>query len=569
MPRMGTTGPNYQIGKSSLRELNALAQVVLLGNFGGMVPKLDPRALPDGMAALAYNCKLYAGTLQPFYGLKALNTLGAPASPVDFYDFVTSDGVEHYVGFADVTDVVRAPLLNDAFDRLYFTNSSGPYITTRSNLAAGNVPAVALGVPAPAFTNLVVGTSGGTTAYETTRVYVATLVSQYGEESAPSAPVTVTGNDDGTWTVTGINTLIAPAAQYTTLQYLRLYRTVTTTQGVNFYQVAQFALNNLPTGVYTDGMASDVAANQYQLPSLAWNTPPANLYGLVASPAGFLAAFVGRTVYFSEPYYPHAWPDAYQLAVEDDIVGLGLYGSTIVVLTKGRPYVIQGTQPGVMSLTKIDQPIPCLSRRGIVSMEGSVIFPTYDGLMAVSDSGLQLVTQSLLTKDQWSAYSPSTLVASQFEGRYYAFYNNANGFVFDPSNPSTSWMPLNIANVKQVRTSYVTGYLQLLVGNTINQWDSDTTTLLPYYWKSGDYMTTAPVNLGAAHVRADISSTQTLTMTMDADGVQRFSYGITTDDQFRLPSGYKAKTYNIALSGTATVYSVAAAPTGIDLRGVL
>lgn len=566
MPRVGISGYNLPAGS---REARSLTQSILLGNFGGMVPKLDPRALPDGMAASAYNCKLYAGTLQPYYGLQLLATLAAPASPVDFYDFLTSDGNEHYVGFTGVVDIVRAPLLNDAYDRLYYTDSSGPHLTTRGNLAAGNVPAVPLGVPAPSFTNLVVGTSGGTQAYETTRVYVATLVSQYGEESAPSTPYTVTGNDDGTWTISNINSLIAPNAKYTTLQYLRVYRTVTTTQGVAFYQVAQFALNNLPATPYTDGMASDVAVNQYQLPSLSWNTPPDYLYGLLASPTGFLAGFVGRTVYFSEPYYPHAWPDAYQLAVEDDIVGLGIYGATIVVLTKGRPYVIVGTQPGAMALQKIDVSLPCLSKRGIVSMGNQVLFPTYDGLMSISDQGPALITAPLLTKDQWSAYSPSTLVATEFEGRYYGFYDNAHGFVFDPSDPARSWMPLQLANVTQVRTSYVTGRLQLLIGSNIEQWDSDAANPLTYYWKSGDYMTNAPINMGALQARVDLVGGHTLTGTLQADGVQRWNYGIVTDNQVRLPSGYKARTYNLALTGTATVYSVAVSPSGLDLRGMM
>lgn len=542
--------------------------LIAFTGFGGMIPKLDNRALPPGFAAKAVNCKLTSSSLDSFFAPLTQATL--TGTPVDFYEFDTSDGVTHRAGFAYPTDVVRAPILNDAFDRLYFTDTTGSYITTRGNLAAGNVPAVPLGIPSPSTPSFAVVPTGGTSITAEVRVYLCTLVSQYGEEGSPGTPVTVTGNSDGTWTLNGLNSLAANA-QYTTLEYLRVYRTVTTSNGVNYFEVAQFALNALPAS-YVDGMSSPDAASQPILPSLTWGQPPLQMIGLISSPAGFLAGFKGRTVYFSEPYYPHAWPQQYQLAVEDDIVGLGVFGSSIVVCTKGRPYLLLGTTPGLLSLQKINEAVPCLSKRGIVSMGGAVYFPTYDGIMQVSDSGFTLYTQALLTKDEWAAYSPSTIQADAFEGRYYAFYDNANGFIFDPNNPKTGWVQLLLPNVKTVRQSYVTGRLQILVGTNVQLWDGDLTTRIPYEWISGEQLTVKPVNLGACQVRASFDNTtspEPVHMELYGDSVLRWSYDIDSPLAVVMPSGYKASSYSILLSGEQRVFNVNLAGTGAMLQRVV
>lgn len=536
-------------------------------NFGGMVPKLDQRALPQGMSQLAVNCKLYSGALDSFYGPLQLATV-TPASPQDFYHFVTSDGAQHYVGFAGPTDVVRAPILNDAFDRMYFTNSSGAYMTTRAGLASG-AAAWLLGVPVPTFTSWTVTTSGGTSTNAETRVYIATLQTSYGEEGSASAPILATGNSDGTWTLNGLNGLTTSMVNYPTVDQLNVYRTVSTSSGVAYYRVASFFTNALPA-TYVDALTDSEAALQVQLQSLTWTPPPANLVGLVASPSGFLAGFVGRTVFFSEPYFPHAWPQQYQLAVEDDIVGLGIYGSTVVVCTTGRPYIIQGTQPGAMALVKVNQSIPCLSKRSIVSIGPAVYFATYDGIMQVSDSGISLATAPLLTKDQWlTTYSPSTIQADTFEGRYYAFFNNAQGFIFDPSSQSAPWVELSLPNVQTVRQSYVTGKLQVLVGTNVQEWDGDTTTRIPYTWVSAEFLIAKPSNLSALQLRGSFGTSQIpepVQVSVSVDDVPRWTHGVASEKTVRMPRGFKGSCWTFTITGRQRVFSLSASGTATELE---
>ena len=554
--------------KAQLDRLSS--SVVRIAGFGGMAPRMEAHVLPLGMAQEAINCKFQAGSLDAFYAPELIGST-TNGKTADFYHFVTSDGVEHVAGFDHPTDVVRAPLINDAYDRIYYTNKYGAYITTRTGLAAGNVPAAVLGVPAPDVASFAVTASGGTTATATTRVYVLTQQSPYGEESAPTATKLVTGNGDGTWTITGLNSYVQPGSGYQTMETLNVYRSVTTNTGAALFKVAAFPINSLPT-TYTDAMTDDVASEQLQLISGVWNVPPTGLNGLLSHPSGFLVGFVGRTVYFSVPYYPHAWPDSYQLAVEDDIVGLGLVNSTIVVCTKGRPYRIFGTTPGQLSLQKLSMSIPCLSKRGIVSMGSAVYFPTYDGLMAISEQEAGIATAAFMTRDQWHAdYAPGSLVADTYEGRYYGFYGPNNGFIFDPSDAHTGWSLIEYNNVANVRQSYVSGQLLLLVGSSAYQWDSDVTKKLNYTWHSSKMLFKHPTNMGVLQLRGDFGRSafpQPVSYDLWADDTVRASYTVGSENAVRLPAGYKAATYELVLTGRQQIYSAVLASTANQLARV-
>ncbi|MGL1400235.1 hypothetical protein ACSTI4_24935, partial [Vibrio parahaemolyticus] len=76
-----------------------------------------------------------------------------------------------------------------------------------------------------------------------------------------------------------------------------------------------------------------------------YNPPPAGLRGLTAMPNGMMAAFDGKDLYFCEPYLPHAWPASYTLTTDFPIVGLGAFGTSLVVMTTGNLYLVSGTAP--------------------------------------------------------------------------------------------------------------------------------------------------------------------------------------------------------------------------------
>src|SRR5690606_18334280 len=103
-------------------------------------------------------------------------------------------------------------------------------------------------------------------------------------------------------------------------------------------------------------------------PSRHWTAPPDALSGLTAMPNGMMAAFVGKDLYFCEPFRPHAWPEIYVLTTDFPIVALGALGTTLWVLTEGYPYRVSGTTPGSMVMDKVEANLPCVNARAVVDL---------------------------------------------------------------------------------------------------------------------------------------------------------------------------------------------------------
>jgi hypothetical protein len=117
-----------------------------------------------------------------------------------------------------------------------------------------------------------------------------------------------------------------------TATHRRIYRSVSGT----YLFVAEVTA---ATTSYTDSVSAEDLGEE--IPSLTWLPPPATLKGLTNLPNGIMAGFVGRDIYFCDPYHPHAWPIAYNQTVDYPVVGLGRMDTTLAVLTTGTPYFLQ------------------------------------------------------------------------------------------------------------------------------------------------------------------------------------------------------------------------------------
>lgn len=195
--------------------------------------------------------------------------------------------------------------------------------------------------------------------------------------------------------------------------YRLLYRTVSGTTGVEFQLAATLDMNQL---VYVDTKSNTLLAEVLQ--STGWYPPAEDLTGLVDLPNGFLAGFSDRTLSFSEAYMPHAWPDAYSIKFTEPIVGLGVTGNSIAVLTKGFPYLVTGDDPGSMSAVRVESAQACASRSSIVDMGEFTMYASPDGLVSIGEGGAEILTSDILTRSQWQEYGPSDLVGFLYEGHY-------------------------------------------------------------------------------------------------------------------------------------------------------
>lgn len=498
---------------------------VNIANFKGRIPRLHPRLLPENFAQVARNTRLDDGTAAPIRNTSVAATLAASAASF------TKFGVT-WLGWNTFVDAAPGPV---AQDRLYYTGDGAPKMRVGST-----VYALRLDPPAAAPTITALSAPG---ADPEDVVYCYTFVTGFGEESAPSpltAPLSVTPS------VTVRVNAFAAAPSGRNIVSRRIYRSQTSVSGVtDLYFVAEIPLA-------TTSFDHDIAANPLQevLPSADFDPPVDTLTGLISLPNGIMAAFTGKELWFSEPFFPHAWPEKYQLKTDSDIVGLAAFGSTLVVLTNASPYVVQGTHPDSMVMERVDKNMPCLSRRGIVDVGYAALFPTNEGLGMITASNSEIVTRNLFTRDQWRALSPSSFVAEQFDGRYvftfisegfdgfdggtaaatsavdgldggtpaplgagavfydFGSFDSAFGAqrvgVIDVSGEAPFFMTSDVDAPTAMYSDPATGKLFMLVdGTSIVEWDAEGAPMATQVWRSRLYQLPAPVSFGAIIVESD------------------------------------------------------------------
>ena len=95
-------------------------------DFGGTIPKADPRALPDNMAEEAINCDLANGPLDGLPAPELVKDLSAVSGTVrKAYRLPgpTSSDPDAWLPLpSEFSSVVRSPLANDTLHRIYWTN---------------------------------------------------------------------------------------------------------------------------------------------------------------------------------------------------------------------------------------------------------------------------------------------------------------------------------------------------------------------------------------------------------------------------------------------------------------
>ncbi len=470
-----------------------MAVLKLIG-FVGENPKIIPRLLDDTAAQLAYNVRLDDGGLTPVRKQKFEYQF--PNPPPAGFKTIYKNG-STWMGWDTDVYVVPGPV---ATDRLYITGSGAP------KMMVGNVT-YPLALPFPA-TRLTPSLSGSPAAgaQGTTRIYVYTYVTGFGEESEPSpASADVFWTPGQTVTLSGF--AAPPAGRGIAFQ--RIYRAQTGKTGTQLYLIAERGASSAD---FVDNVSPELI--QEQLPSIGWNAPPNDLNGLISLPNGMLVGFSGKELCFCEPYRPHAWPEAYRLTMDYTIVGLGAFGSSIIVATSGTPYIVNGTAPENMVSERVEQNLPCINARGIVDLGYSVVYPSHDGLVSVTQGGATVITSRIFSRDDWLRLNPYGMVASQYNGRYFTSYSysDVNGteyrgtFIID----LTGEQPFLIRSDVQASSMYYeveTGQLFMLIDGAVYIWDalSEPNSLLS--WKSKIFSLPKPTNFGAILVESDASFT--------------------------------------------------------------
>ena len=604
-----------------------------LNGFSGISPRTGPALLQPNQAQVAKNVKLQSGELRPWRRSVLTYTCGLPDTHSIYKLENSTTGGSAWLEFAVDTDVVPGPVADTTDFRVYYSDGVAPK-KTNWNLATtsgtGSKPfpntSYNMGLPAPT----VAPTLAASTGTAETRAYVYTYVSTFGsvlEESAPSPAASISlATTSTTVTVSAFGTAPTTAAGYN-VTAIRIYRSVTSASSAQFLYVGQVTVNPA-TGAASGSFSDTVLAASLgsAITSTYFTPPPATLQGLIAMPNGILAGFTGNQVWFSEPYLPHAWPVSYMMTVGAPIVGLGVFGQTLVVCTTQTPYLITGSQPGAMSQEKVPLPEPCVAKKSITSDQFGVLYASPNGLVSIAPGTQDVISRALFTRDEWQAYVPTSMVGVIYQNMYIGFYQvgSTKSALIIMRGDTPPLVTLDVASQAVfVAKSSANVYYVSPVDNNIYQLDADPVNNTYYEWMSKTFMLPEPTNFAIAKVQADwqyiadssaynalvasivasnqatwasgvplkgtangatvngmqvngsillnippAAETRTVQALVYANHVLVASMGFTSQEPIRLPAGYKEYIYEVRLTGNAPLRSFTMATSTTELRQV-
>ena len=546
---------------------------IKLQTFGGVLPQVSSRLLPDTSATIAENARLDSGRLAAWRAPLAINdhnnaAFNVPSNTRTIYRHRDRAGNSYWLVWTTDVHAVASPIAEDPFDRLYWTGQQFPRMAIGTEVTGSVAPTYEpsvsrkLGVPQPTDTPTVLVTTAlpESTAIALSRAYAYTWVSGIGEESGPSPASGIIDVKSGE-TVTITFTGSVPAHIYNTVSRPALRRIYRTGANGDFQYVKDIPYTaSSTTDSFLDENLGEI------IPTTEWDAPPDEntgdhpdgpLLGLTAMPNGITAGFTGRSVFFSEAFIPHAFPRSYSLTTKSKIVGLASISIGLLVMTQGKPVLITGSSPASMAAVEIDNNQACVSGRSIADMGEVALYASPDGIVAGGESGVSLVTDGIFSRDQWQALNPPSIHGYHYEGRYIFFWQNggnSGGYVFDGRGDTPMISTLNYY-AKAGYNDPVDDALYLVVteggSTTVRKFDAGAAS--PYIWQSKEVRLEKPINPSCAIVDAEAYP---VAFTLYADGVQKHTQSVTSGSMFRLPAGYMAKEFQFRLTGSNDVNQV-------------
>lgn len=477
--------------------------------FTGEVPALSANLLPDTGAQRADNVKLYSGELRSWRKALKVSDPGSKLVPLakTIYKLYGPGGAQRWLSWTSDVDVAASALADTTDFRVYYTGGGPPRKTNWALASPGVGPYPAdyleLGVPKPSAAPnaaIQVAGSGGTS---TDYVYIITHVSTFGtlkEESAPSSPrsITVALPVGATVRISGFPAL--PAGKYN-ITHRRIYRTLAGTSSYGL--VAEIPV---ATTQYDDATLTQTLTTICQ--TIAWGEPPSTLTGLVAMANGMHVGFTGKEIWFCEPYYYHAYPPGYVQTVDANIVGLAVYGTTLIVLTDSGAYLFTGNSPSAMTQETLKIPHPCVSKRSISYDESGAVYSAPNGIAAVGPGIRGLISEWAFGRDEWQEMNPANRFGKIFGSNYILFDDSDNtgvreALIFPRAQQiglSHTYFP---ATAFYVDPSNGAAYAASGIDNFLYQFDADPTNNMLFGFKSKRYVVPQPVNFTCFYVDGD------------------------------------------------------------------
>lgn len=408
--------------------------------------------------------------------------------------------------------------------------------------------------------------------------YLYTFVNDLGEQSAPSLPTdTVLLADGVTVTVTTPTAVPSGISEEYGVATKRIYRAATGSTGTTYRFVDEIPLSQAEfVDTLTDAQLGEV------LESEDWDLPPEDLRGIIALPNGIMAGFRRNQLCLSAQNRPHAWPVAFRLPTDTDIVAIANVDTTVIVVTEKYVYTASGNSPESYSMSQPGVAQACTSKRSMAVAFGGALFASPDGLMlAAGPTSVRNLTAELFTRDQWQALGPETMLGVVHDDVYFLFYDppygsgltpggymidaKANGFgvvrlSFHATaahvDPLTDSLHLVLDFVDEPTTPYL---LEASTapdpdGATIYQWDGNDTSPMVYRWRGKLNLLPWPGCFQMFKVRAEDFDNLVLRIYADGDMILEEPMTSATPDTLPMLDDYTE--VEIELIGTSRARGV-------------
>jgi hypothetical protein len=282
-----------------------------------------------------------------------------------------------------------------------------------------------------------------------------------------------------------------------------------------------------------------------------------------------LAGFHDNELCLSVPDQPHAWPVINRQTTHAPIVGIGAFGSSILVTTEGRPYLVNAADPAASSIEWLELTEPCVAKRGVVDMGYAILYPAPTGLMLVGQGRDRIITEDLFTEPEWAALNPASLIAARAGDRYVAFYEKTDGiqggFILDPKEPRDKLTFLDF-HATSAWADPADGTLYLVIDGQVKQWNADAAPMT-YRWRSKRFVAPRLLNFAAAQIHAD-DFPVTLRLYCRSGNVMtlKYEHAVSSSLSFWLPSGYRSDQYEIEVEGQTQINAVYLAESVNELK---
>ena len=528
---------------------------IRIDGFKGLAPAVSPIKLVDGAAQSSINARVEATSLVPEKDTTLVEAL--PAGTQSFYKWLD----QYWVTSADKEWVVESPVVNDVHKRIYLAGGDYPRYSAFDVALTGHnadnplateprIPTTTyrLGVPAPdGAPTVAVSGAANEGALDITTAYVYTFVTEFGEEGPPSPPSEFVEFSEGQTRTVTLPSLPTGNYAFGSGSSTRIYRTATGNTGSEYLFVGEVAGGTAT--LVDDELDEDLGE---VMPTTNWfrpldddtsYAPDGPLKKIVLMPDGFLAGFAGRVVCFSEQYLPHAWNPSNSLVTESNIVAIQDSVFGLVVLTETQPYVAVGTTPEIMALSKLDVDQSCASADSVADLGGQVIYASPDGLVSIAGNQAALITDGVLTREQWQAYNPSSIRGVAFENRYYAFYDDGSEqkcIVYDPASADAPFMTINF-HAQGHHISAKDDVLYLDIDDNLHTFGTGSNRTIS--WKSKKYYMPIDMTFAWGRVVAD----DDVRIKVYVDSLEIMDTTVSTTEPFRLPAETRGRIIEVEI----------------------